>query len=82
MLDPNYCRAVTTVSGRMRAGDALPFVRELSTVLNINPNTAHKVVTQMVAEGLLEVRTPQSYSIRNWSSWWVEAKKLGLELDG
>jgi hypothetical protein len=35
----------------------------------------------MVAEGLLEVRTPQSYSIRNWSSRCVEAKKLGLELD-
>jgi DNA-binding transcriptional regulator YhcF (GntR family) len=61
--------------------NAFPSVRELSTVLKINPNTAHKVVTQMVAEGLLEVRTPQSYSIRNWSSWWVEAKKLGLELD-
>jgi len=45
------------VSGQMRPGDPFPSVRELSKELKINPNTAHKVVTQLIAEGLLEVNS-------------------------
>jgi GntR family transcriptional regulator len=44
------------VSGRLRPGDPFPSVRALSQELRINPNTAHKVVASLVAEGLLEVR--------------------------
>ena len=44
------------VSGQMRPGDSFPSVRVLSKELKINPNTAHKVVTQLIGEGLLEVR--------------------------
>ena len=44
------------VSGRLRAGDEFPSVRVLSRELRINPNTAHKVVATLTAEGLLEVR--------------------------
>lgn len=44
------------VSGQMKAGDAFPSVRALSTALKINPNTAHKVVTHLTNEGVLEVR--------------------------
>ena len=44
------------VSGQLRPGDPFPSVRALSTDLKINPNTAHKVVTQLLNEGLLEVR--------------------------
>jgi GntR family transcriptional regulator len=43
------------ISGQLRPGDAFPSVRALSTALRINPNTAHKVVTQLLNEGLLEV---------------------------
>jgi GntR family transcriptional regulator len=39
----------------MRPGDRFPSVRTLSQELKINPNTAHKVVTQLIADGLLEV---------------------------
>ena len=44
------------VAGQLRPGDAFPSVRALSLHLRINPNTAHKVVATLVAEGLLEVR--------------------------
>ena len=44
------------VSGRLREGDEFPSVRVLSSELRINPNTAHKVVATLTAEGLLEVR--------------------------
>jgi len=44
------------VSGRMRPGDEFPSVRALSKELRINPNTAHKVVAALLADGLLEVR--------------------------
>jgi GntR family transcriptional regulator len=43
------------VSGQMRPGDRFPSVRILSQACKINPNTAHKVITQLIAEGLLAV---------------------------
>ena len=44
------------VSGRLRPGDEFPSVRVLSRELRINPNTAHKVVGTLTADGLLDVR--------------------------
>lgn len=44
------------LSGQLRPGDPFPSVRALSAALKINPNTAHKVIGQLTAEGLLEVR--------------------------
>ncbi|MCU0647185.1 MAG: GntR family transcriptional regulator [Gemmatimonadaceae bacterium] len=44
------------VSGVLAAGDAFPSVRELSQALKINPNTAHKVVQELIRDGVLEVR--------------------------
>jgi GntR family transcriptional regulator len=92
-----YAAKKAIVSGRMRPGDAFPSVREMSKVLKINPNTAHKVVTQMVAEGLLEVHPGIGTVVasqaaasaadttkllnRELEQLVVEAKKLGLELD-
>jgi len=92
-----YAAKKAIVSGRMRAGDAFPSVRELSTALKINPNTAHKVVTQMVTEGLLEVHPGIGTVVagqavasaadttkllsKELEQLVVEAKTLGLELD-
>jgi GntR family transcriptional regulator len=45
-----------SVGGQLRPGDAFPSVRTLSQELRINPNTAHKIVSTLVGEGLLEVR--------------------------
>ena len=85
------------VTGQMRPGDRFPSVRVLSQELRINPNTAHKVVAALVAQGVL-VTTPAVGSVvaerepggrkertelLGVELEWlvVEAKKLGLELD-
>ena len=92
-----YAAKKAMVSGQMRPGDPFPSVRALSKELKINPNTAHKVITQLVNEGLIEVRsgTGTVVSERAASSaaersnlvkkeleqLVVEAKKLGVGLD-
>ncbi len=50
-----YAAKKALVSGQLRPGDPFPSVRTLSSELKINPNTAHKVITQLLNEGLLEV---------------------------
>ena len=85
------------IAGHIRPGDTFPSVRTLSKELKINPNTAHKVIAQLVAEGLIEVRpgigtvvaelpkARESERIKlvehEIEQLVVEAKKLGMELD-
>ena len=92
-----YAAKKALVSGRLRPGDPFPSVRALSTELKINPNTAHKVVTSLLNEGLLEVlpgtgtvvaRPPGSTAAERSGllegqveQLVVEAKRLGLRLD-
>jgi len=85
------------VMGQLRAGEKFPSVRQLSQELRVNPNTAHKVIAALVAEGVL-VTTPAVGSVvaaqvngnrRDRAELLgpeleraiVEAKKLGLTLD-
>jgi GntR family transcriptional regulator len=90
-----YAAKKAIVSGQMREGEAFPSVRALSKALKINPNTAHKVITLLLHEGLLEVQpgigtvvaTPRSSSAdrgnllkKEVEQLVVEAKKLGLAL--
>ena len=49
-----YAAKKAIIAGQMRPGDRFPSVRTLSQELKINPNTAHKVVTQLISDGLLE----------------------------
>ena len=51
-----YAVVRAVASGRMAPGDPFPSVRVLSQELGINPNTAHKVVATLTADGLLIVR--------------------------
>jgi GntR family transcriptional regulator len=51
-----YAAKKAVVSGQMRPGEAFASVRSLSTALKINPNTAHKVIARLAAEGMLEVK--------------------------
>ena len=51
-----YAATKAVVSGELKPGDPFPSVRELSQALKINPNTAQKVVAELVRDGLLEVR--------------------------
>lgn len=92
-----YAARKAVVSGQMRPGDPFPSVRVLSRELKINPNTAHKVVTHLINEGLLEVRPgigafvapprPGSRADRRQllgtelEQLVVSARRLGLELE-
>jgi GntR family transcriptional regulator len=51
-----YAAKKAIISGQIRVGDAFPSVRALSKELKINPNTAHKVISNLVSAGLLETR--------------------------
>ena len=51
-----YAVTRAIVTGQLRVDDPFPSVRTLSQELKINPNTAHKVVIQLVSEGLIEVK--------------------------
>ncbi|MGH9761919.1 MAG: GntR family transcriptional regulator, partial [Blastocatellia bacterium] len=48
-----YAAKKAVISGQLRPGDSFPSVRVLSKELKINPNTAHKVISHLVAEGLI-----------------------------
>ena len=50
-----YAATKAVVSGVLPVGSPFPSVRELSQALKINPNTAHKVVAELVRNGVLEV---------------------------
>ena len=51
-----YAAKKALISGQIRPGEAFVSVRSLSQSLKINPNTAHKVIARLTAEGLLEVK--------------------------
>ena len=51
-----YAIRKAVAAGQLRPGDPFPSVRLLSQELRVNPNTAHRVVASLVADGLLEVR--------------------------
>jgi GntR family transcriptional regulator len=51
-----YAAKKAMLAGQLSPGDPFPSVRALSKALKINPNTAHKVIAQLVEEKLLEVR--------------------------
>ena len=92
-----YAAKKALVSGQLRPGDPFPSVRTLSAELKINPNTAHKVITHLLNEGLLEVRpgTGTAVAVRRESTHAecsrlldheveqlvVEAKKLSMSLE-
>jgi GntR family transcriptional regulator len=91
-----YAAKKAIVSGQLQPGDSFPSVRTLSTALKINPNTAHKVINQLVAQGVLEVRSGIGTVVaermgtsaaersnllkKELEQLVVEAKKLGLDL--
>jgi GntR family transcriptional regulator len=85
------------VGGQLKPGQPFPSVRTVSQELKINPNTAHRIVAALVAEGVL-VTTPAVGSViaeravgdrveraallgADLERVVVEAKKLGLTLD-
>lgn len=92
-----YAAKKALIMGKLQPGEPFPSVRALSKALKINPNTAHKVIGQLIADGLIEVqpglgtvvaeRPPstsgeRTHLLRNeLEQLVVEAKRLGLSLD-
>jgi GntR family transcriptional regulator len=90
-----YAATRAVVSGELAPGAAFPSVRELSQELKINPNTAQKVVAELIRDGMLEVRpgigtvvSPgrrasaaerRALLARPVEELVVEAKRLGLK---
>lgn len=50
-----YAARKAIVGGKMAPGERFPSVRQLSKSLQINPNTAQKIITALTNEGLLQV---------------------------
>jgi GntR family transcriptional regulator len=69
-----YAAKKAIVSGQMHPGQAFPSVRTLSMELKINPNTAHKVVTHLLDQGLLEVRQGAGTFVASRQASRVEEK--------
>ena len=92
-----YAAKKALICGQLRSGDPFPSVRTLSAELRINPNTAHKVITHLLNEGLLEVMPGTGTVIaepremapgerarlleNEMEQLAVEAKRLGMSLD-
>lgn len=92
-----YAAKKAIISGQIRPGDPFPSVRTLSKELKINPNTAHKVVGALAADGLLEAQPgigtvvaplPEARKSERTQllgpeieQLVVEAKKLGIEVE-
>jgi GntR family transcriptional regulator len=92
-----YAATKAMIAGQLRPGDAFPSVRTLSRELKINPNTAHKIITQLLSNGLLENRPglgtvvahrPEATRAEKtkllqaqFEELVVEAKRLGIELE-
>lgn len=92
-----YAATKAIVSGELMPGASFPSVRELSQALKINPNTAQKVVAELVRDGLLEVRPGVGTLVTGGrrasaaerrallsaevEQLVVEARRLGLERD-
>lgn len=92
-----YAAKKALICGRLQPGDVFPSVRTLSKELKINPNTAHKVIAQLVSANLLVTHPGVGTVVANLpeptaeertrllgeeiEALVVEAKKLGIELD-
>jgi len=71
------------VTGQLAAGDAFPSVRALSQELQINPNTAQKIVATLIERGLLEPRPGIGSVVAAWRPAANPAKRavLASQLD-
>jgi GntR family transcriptional regulator len=90
-----YAVKKAIATGQLAPGSRFPAVRTLSQELRINPNTAHKVVASLTAEGVLLVHPgigtvvapPSSGSAADRAALLndelerlvVEARRLGLD---
>jgi len=86
---PIYAQVVEQVkslvaSRALRAGDALPSIRELASDLRINRNTAAKAYQLLEAEGVLETRQGHGSVVAEGGPRWSldeRRRRLSATLD-
>jgi GntR family transcriptional regulator len=61
-----FAATKAVVTGQLAPGDPFPSVRALSQELQINPNTAQKIVTTLIERGLLEPRPGIGTVVAAW----------------
>jgi GntR family transcriptional regulator len=67
--------------GRLRAGEKLPSVRELSRRLVVNPNTIARVYTELEREGVLHTRQGMGVYVAQPASDLTKAARRKKLLD-
>lgn len=63
------------ISGKLKAGDKLPSVRELSSNLRVNPNTIARVYQELEREGVTFTQRGMGTFIKEDSAMISEIKK-------
>jgi GntR family transcriptional regulator len=76
-----YAVTKGVVAGQLRSGDPFPSVRALSQALKINPNTAHKIISALIEQGLLVVRPGIGTVVGDGQPMPAAARRLLLEDD-
>jgi GntR family transcriptional regulator len=76
-----YAVTRAIVGGQLRPGDAFPSVRTLSQELKINPNTAHKIVSALVDQGLLVVQPGIGTEVADGKRGPTAIRRTSLEQD-
>ena len=61
-----FAATKAVVMGQLAPGDPFPSVRSLSQELQINPNTAQKIVSTLIERGLLEARPGIGTVVAAW----------------
>jgi GntR family transcriptional regulator len=78
---PIYAQVVEQIKAlvatrALRAGDAVPSVRELASTLRINRNTAAKAYQILEAEGVLETRAGQGTFVGHEGPRWSRQERM------
>jgi GntR family transcriptional regulator len=68
------------VLGTLRAGDALPSVRQLAAELGVNPNTVKQAYHELEREGVVEMRRGQGTFVTDAALNGAERKRLLREV--
>lgn len=76
-----YAVRRAVVTGQLRPGDPFPSVRALSQALKINPNTAHRIVAELVGDGILAVRPGIGTIVSEGREGSAQVRRVLLEQD-
>jgi GntR family transcriptional regulator len=74
-----FAATKAVVTGQLAPGDPFPSVRALSQDLQINPNTAQKIVTTLIERGLIEARPGIGTVVAAWRPAANPARRAVLD---